>query len=94
MIFKCHLLLDSTKTLKFWKNELAKRITMIGRCIIGTENPQMKNGLVQSDWNKSYSDAILIQVICDVFEAKTKYFKGNIFSSVVNNSDLLSRYIP
>ena len=60
---------------------------------MGMNNPQQKNGLVKSDPNEAYSDALLRQVIYDVFEVKTKYSKGNIVSSVINNHDLSSQCI-
>ena len=87
MIFKYHLLLDSMRTLQFWNNKPAKRITMIQRRIMGMQNTRTKNWLVQSYLNEAYGDALLSQSICDVFEEKSKNFKGNIFSSVVKNSD-------
>ena len=67
MLFKYYLLLDSMKTLKFWNNKPDKRITMIRRRIIGINNPQMKNVLVQGYLNETYRDAILSQSTCDVF---------------------------
>ena len=56
-------------------------------------NPLTRNGSVQSYLNEEYSDALLSLAVCDVFEAETKYFKGNIVSSVVNNYYLLSQCI-
>ena len=93
MIFKYHLLLDSMNTLQFWNTKPAKFITMIRHYIMGMKNRRMKNGLLQSYPNKEYGDDLLSQAICDIFEAKTKQFKGNIVSSVFNNSDLSSQCI-
>ena len=79
LLFKYHLILDSMKTLQFWKNKPAKHITMIRHRIMGINNPKITNGLVQSYLKEAYVNALLSQVIFGVFEAKTKDFKGNIF---------------
>ena len=93
ILFKYDLLMYIMKTLQFWNNKPAKRITIIQRRVMGMKNPWTKNGLAQSYMNEAYGNSLLSQAICDVFEAKTKEFKGNIISSVVNHSDLLSRCI-
>ena len=71
LLFKYHLILDSMKTLQFWKNKPAKHITMIRHRIMGINNPKITNGLVQSVLKESYVNALLSQVIFGVFEAKT-----------------------
>ena len=38
MIFKYHILMDIRKTLKFWNNKPAKRITMMRHRIMGIKN--------------------------------------------------------
>ena len=79
------------RTLQFWNNKPAKCITMIQHHIIGIKNLGMTNGLVPSYLNKAYVDAFLRQAICDVFEEKTKLFKGNVVSSVGTSPGWCSR---